>query len=146
MPERTPQTHANHRKFVPLYHFGLAGLLLLNFGYAVWCAVKDFGFDRVVALTTAVALILLYLFVRIFATGAQDRVIRLEERLRFAQLLPDDLKPRIEEFTRAQMVGLRFASDAEVPDLARRVLAENIQDREAIKKMIKEWRADYERI
>jgi len=146
MPERTPQTYANHRKFVPLFHFGLAGLLLLNFGYAIWCTVKDFGFDRVVALTTAVALIIMYLFVRMFATGAQDRVIRLEERLRFGRLLPDDLKPRIEEFTRAQMVGLRFASDAELPDLARRVLNENIRDGEVIKKMIKEWRADYERI
>jgi hypothetical protein len=88
----------------------------------------------------------LYLFVRVFATGAQDRVIRLEERLRFGRLLPDDLKPRIEEFTRAQMVGLRFASDAELPDLARRVLNEDIQNREVIKKMIKEWRADDERI
>ena len=146
MPERTPQTYANHRKFVPLYHFVLAGLLLLNFGYAIWGAVKDFGFDRVVGLTTAIALILLYLFVRIFATGAQDRVIRLEERLRFGRLLPDDLKPRIEEFTRAQMVGLRFAGDAELPDLARRVLNENIRDGEVIKKMINEWRADYERI
>jgi hypothetical protein len=146
MPERTPQTYANHRKFVPLYHFVLAGLLLLNFGYAIWGAVKDFGFDRVVALTTAIALILMYLFVRIFATGAQDRVIRLEERLRFGRLLPDDLKPRIEEFTRAQMVGLRFAGDAELPDLARRVLNENIRDGEVIKRMISEWRADYERI
>jgi len=146
MSERVPQTHANHRKFVPLYHFVLAPLLLLNLGYATWCIVKDFGFDRVVSLTTAVALIIMYLFVRIFATGAQDRVIRLEERLRFARLLPDDLKPRIDEFSRAQMVGLRFAGDAELPDLARRVLAEHIQGREAIKKMIKEWRADYHRI
>ena len=140
------QTYANHRKFVPLYHFVLAPLLLMNVGYAVWCVVKDFGFDRIVYLTTAAALIIMYLFVRIFATRAQDRVIRLEERLRFQRVLPDALKPRIEEFTPSQMVGLRFASDAEVPDLARRVLDEDIRDQEAIKKLIKEWRGDYYRV
>ena len=140
------QTYATHRKFVPLYHFVLSPMLLLNFGYAIWCVVKDFGFDRIVYLTTAVALILMYLFLRIFATRAQDRVIRLEERLRFQRILPDALKPRIEEFTSSQMVGLRFASDAEVPDLARRVLDENIRNPEAIKKLIKDWRGDYDRV
>ena len=140
------QTYANHRKYVPLYHFVLAPLLLLNVGYAIWGAIDELSFDRVVSLTTAIALILLYLFVRIFATGAQDRVIRLEERLRFARLLPADLEPRIEEFTRAQMVALRFASDAEIPELARRVLDQDIHDKEAIKKMIKEWRGDYDRV
>jgi hypothetical protein len=140
------QTYATHRKFVPLYHFVLSPMLLLNFGYAIWCIVKDFGFDRIVYLTTAVALILMYLFLRIFATRAQDRVIRLEERLRFQRILPDALKPRIEEFTSSQMVGLRFASDAEVPDLARRVLDENIRNPEAIKKLIKDWRGDYDRV
>jgi len=140
------QSYANHRKYVPLYHFVLAPLLLLNLGYAIWCVVKDFGFDRIVYLTTAFALILMYLFARIFATRAQDRVIRLEERLRFARILPDALKPRIEEFTSSQMVGLRFASDAEAPDLARRVLDENIRNPEAIKKLIKDWRGDYDRV
>jgi len=142
----TGQSYSNHRKYVPPYHFVLAPLLLLNVGYATWSLIADFGFDRLVFLTTALALIIMYLFVRIFPTGVQDRVIRLEERIRFERILPEALKPRIEEFTPAQMVALRFAGDVEIPDLARRVLDENIQDKEAIKKMIKEWREDYHRI
>jgi len=129
-----------------MFHFVLAALLLLNLGYAIWCLVKDFGFDRIVYLTTAMVLVIIFFYMRAFSTGVQDRVIRVEERLRFEKLLPDDLRPRIEEFTPAQMVGLRFAGDAELPELAQRVLDENIQDREAIKKMIREWRGDYYRI
>jgi hypothetical protein len=140
------QSYASHRKFVPLYHFVLAPLLVLNLGYAIWCLVNAFTVDRMVQLTTAIALILMYLFTRIFATGAQDRVIRLEERLRFSRILPDHLKSRIDEFTRAQMVALRFASDTELPELAQRVLDEDIRDKEVIKKLINDWRGDDERI
>jgi hypothetical protein len=63
-----------------------------------------------------------------------------------ATLLPADLKPRIGDFTTAQLIALRFASDAELPDLARRVLDEGLTDRKAIKRLIKEWRADYCRV
>jgi hypothetical protein len=73
-------------------------------------------------------------------------VIRLEERLRYQQLLPDDLKPRINEFTIHQLVALRFASDAELHELARKVLDNKLNSRKAIKQMIKNWRADHQRI
>jgi len=73
----------------------------------------------------------------------QDRVIRLEERLRCERLLPADLKPRIAEFTVSQLVALRFASDAELPALARKVLDEKISERKPIKQLVKNWRADY---
>jgi hypothetical protein len=78
----------------------------------------------------------------LLALTVQDRVIRLEMRLRLAELLPAEMQPRIPEFTVAQLVSLRFASDAELPALAKKVLDEKINDRKAIKKMIKNWQPD----
>jgi hypothetical protein len=75
----------------------------------------------------------------------QDRVIRLEERLRMRELLPADLHPRIHDFTIDQIVSLRFASDADLPALARQVLDEKLTDRKVIKQRIKNWRADSQR-
>jgi hypothetical protein len=94
----------------------------------------------------AIALLVMAFLARLFALGVQDRVIRLEERIRCERLLPEDLKPRIGEFTTVQMVGLRFASDAELPSLARKVLDGKVNDRKAIKQMVQNWRADYQRI
>ena len=79
---------------------------------------------------------------RMFALSVQDRVIRLEERLRYERLLPPDLQARILEFEPGQLVALRFASDAELPGLARKVLDEKLSDRKAIKKMIQNWQSD----
>jgi hypothetical protein len=80
---------------------------------------------------------------RNMALRVQDRVIRLEERLRYERVFPADLKPRIEQFTVDQFVALRFASDAELPGLARKVLDEKMNERKAIKQMVKNWRPDY---
>jgi hypothetical protein len=84
-----------------------------------------------------------FLIARIMVLRIQDRVIRLEERLRFERVLPADLKPRIGEFTVDQLVALRFASDAELPALARRVVDEKMAKRKAIKQMVKTWKPDY---
>jgi len=73
----------------------------------------------------------------------EDRVIRLEERMRLEKLLPDDLKPRIPEFTSGQLVAMRFAGDAELPALARKVLTGNIKEGRAIKQMVQNWRPDF---
>jgi hypothetical protein len=91
----------------------------------------------------AAALVMLFFYARIFALTVQDRVIRLEMRLRLVGLLPPDLQPRIGEFTVAQLVSLRFASDEELPELARQVLQENLSDRKVIKRRIKKWQADF---
>jgi hypothetical protein len=64
-------------------------------------------------------------------------------RLRLEKLLPADLKSRILEFSVGQLIALRFASDAELPDLARRVLDEKVKDKKSIKQMIKTWKPDY---
>ena len=94
-------------------------------------------------LVAAVTLLLVFKYAREFPVTVQDRVIRLEEQLRLARLLPPDLRTRVNEFTPSQLIALRFASDAELPSLAQRVLAEKIADRAAIKAMIREWRPDH---
>ena len=101
------------------------------------------GVPTAIGLALAVGLILMFWYMRVFAVTVQDRVIRLEERLRMEALLPADLKTRIPEFSPGQLVALRFASDAELPALARRVLDEKLTDQKAIKRLIKEWRADH---
>lgn len=137
-----PQSYATHRRFVPMYHFVTTALLLLNLGYAIWMLIKGFGFGTIVQVTTALALIVMLLYLRIFPLAVQDRLIRLEERLRMARLFPDDMQSKIESFTVGQLVGLRFAGDAELPALAKRVLDENITKGEEIKKLITTWRPD----
>ena len=138
------QNLANHTKFVPLFHVVVLGVLALNFLWSIYrWKLAEFSLDGLVSVLLAAILILLAFFARIFALTVQDRVIRLEERLRFERLLPADLKPRIGEFTLGQLVSLRFASDAELPALARKVLDEKLTDRKAIKQLIKNWKPDY---
>ena len=146
MAEQTLQTFKSHTKNVPLFHFVALPILLLNVIWSLVRAATDFSADTAIGIVVAFALLIVAFFARVFALGAQDRVIRLEERLRMQHLLPDDLKPRINDFTTNQMIALRFASDAELPDLARKVLDENIGERKAIKQLVETWRADYQRL
>ena len=146
MAEQTLQTFKSHTKWVPLFHFVAMPILLVNVIWSLVRATTGFSLDTALGALVALALLLVGLLARVFALGAQDRVIRLEERLRMQHLLPDDFKPRINDFTTNQMIALRFASDAELPDLARKVLDENIGERKAVKQLIKTWRADYQRL
>jgi uncharacterized membrane protein YciS (DUF1049 family) len=143
----TPQSFENHAKMVPAYHYWATALLVLPTLYFLYLVVRDFySVERLANAMFAVGVIIGVFFARLFPLGVQDRVIRLEERLRMERLFPDDLKSRIQDFTTSQLVGLRFASDQELPELARRVLDENITDRKVIKQAIKSWRADHQRI
>ena len=139
------QNFEHHARIVPGFHFITFGILAINFLYSVVHAYRHFSIGAMVAVALAIALILLFFYARIFALTVQDRVIRLEERLRMERLLPADLKPRIEEFSVAQMVALRFAGDAELPELARKVLDEKMSERKAIKRLVKNWRQDFQR-
>ena len=143
--ERRPQSFANHGKLVPIYHVVAFGILLVNLGYAALQLWRAPGFAAGLGLAMALALLILFFAMRIFALSVQDRVIRLEERLRLERLLPADLRARIPELSIPQLVALRFASDAELPELVRAVLAEKLVERRAIKRRIREWRPDYER-
>jgi hypothetical protein len=145
MAERSPQSFENHARLVPAYHFVAFPLFAVNFFFALYQVVTGFSWGNLVAFGVAVALILLFFLARVMALTVQDRVIRLEETLRMRALLPADLQPRIGDFTVKQMVALRFASDGELPDLAKQVLDGGIQDQKAIKRLIRHWRADHQR-
>lgn len=138
-----PQTYANHARIVPAYHGAAALFIAAYLAWAIWHAVRAPGVESVLQVLFVAGVVLVFWYARVFALTVQDRVIRLEERLRLARLLPADLQPRIADFTPGQLVGLRFASDEEVPGLAREVLEKDIQDRDAIKRMIRTWRPDH---
>lgn len=138
------QSFANHVRWVPGFHFFVMPVIALNFGWSIYRGkVAGFSLDAFISVLTAAALLLLMSYARTFALTVQNRVIRLEERMRLERLLPEDLKPRIGEFTCGQLVAMRFASDAELPALARKVLTDKIQTGKAIKQMVQTWRADY---
>ena len=146
MSEKTPQTLQNHAKMVAPFHYVLLPILLINLLLSIYHSATAFSMETAWSTFVAVALIMIALFARIFALQAQDRVIRLEERMRLQTLLPDELKPRIHDFTMDQLAALRFASDNELPNLAGKVLEDGINDRKAIKELIVTWRADYQRL
>ncbi|MGB6200631.1 MAG: DUF6526 family protein [Candidatus Acidiferrales bacterium] len=143
MEKEKPQSLDNHTRLVPAFHLFVLPVLLVNFVWSFFALRHGVRFGSVFGVLLAAALLTLALCARTFALTVQDRVIRLEMRLRMAELLPMDLKGKINDFTVGQLVGLRFACDAELPDLARRVLDERIKDRAAIKKLVKTWRPDY---
>jgi hypothetical protein len=137
------QTYKNHARFFPLYHYFVAPILLLNVvvrAYQLFRAPSGLGAWE---LLIAITLVSLALAARVMALAVQDRVIRLEMRLRLRELLPPDLQARIHELTRGQYVGLRFASDAELPALVRRILAGELRSTGDIKKNVTEWQGDY---
>jgi hypothetical protein len=143
MAQANPQNFANHRRFIPLYHFVLFAIFVVNAITALVRLVRAPSYDTGLAFAVAVALLILFFFTRTFALTVQDRVIRAEMRLRLQSILPADLRGRIDELNRDQFVALRFASDAEMADLVREVLTNKIVNRDDIKKRIKKWEADY---
>jgi len=144
--EKMPQTHANHARFVPLFHFVVFGLLILNLFYRLYVVVRYFHWGAVIDVLLAVALVLFAWSVRTFDTRLQDRIIRLEMRLRLARLLPAELQPRIAELSPGQLIALRFAPDAEVPSLVTEILAGRLSKASEIKQRIQTWEPDYFRV
>lgn len=143
MAEMKPQSYENHRKYVPTYHFLALGILLVNVLWSIWKLYQAPSVDSALVFALAVALIILGLQVRLFPLTVQDRVIRLEMKLRLHEILPEELRPRIDELRRGHFVALRFASDEELPHLVQEVLDGKLRKGEAIKKQIKSWRADH---
>ena len=152
MAETKPQNLANHTRWDPPFHFyilhifALALILTLVhfFAHITHGDLRD-HIHAFLLILLAVALLMLMFKVRLYALKVQDRVIRLEERLRLTQLLSEPLRSRIPELTEDQLCGLRFASDAEIPKLVERTLKENLK-RADIKKAIQNWRPDYWRV
>lgn len=137
------QNFGNHARTVPLFHQVTFPIFALNLLWSIYRMIHRFSAESVLSLLLAVAFLLLFFYARIFALTVQDRVIRLEMRLRLQQALPPDLRARIPELEVGQLVALRFAGDAELPELARKVLDEKLTDRKAIKKLIRDWQPDF---
>jgi len=146
MAEKKAQTYQNHAQLIPLYPYVALPVLLINALWALYQLTQGVGGESIIALAVAVALLLIAFYARVFALAAQDRIIRLEEQLRLRALLPDDLQARINDHTTEQLIGLRFASDGELPALSRKVLDNDIADRKTIKQLVQSWRPDYQRV
>jgi hypothetical protein len=136
------QSYQKHTRWLPPFHFFVVPVLLinvLNAGRHLWMdPTRHFAWELVVA----AALFMVAFLSRAQAVTVQDRVIRLEMRLRLRGILPPDLQPNIEALTHRQLVAMRFASDAEMADLVRDVLAGKLSTSKEIKMRIKSWQAD----
>jgi hypothetical protein len=140
------QNYQNHVRWYPLVHFILTPLLLFNL---IWQAVRlyqDFNWDRAESVLMAVAFIILSIAARLQALKAQDRVVRLEERLRYKELLPKDLADKAANLKTSQIIALRFASDEELENLVARTLNREFKNTKEIKLAVKNWRGDYLRV
>jgi hypothetical protein len=141
----TPKTQsaANHTQWTPIYHYFTSPLALIYTIWAIKRVISNPNLDTAFMLVGALAVMGLSAVVRLSPLRVQDRIIRLEERLRLGRILPADLQPRIEELRPSHLVALRFAGDDELTDLTRKVLANPAMTQKEIKGMVRNWRADF---
>ena len=142
----TSQTYANHTRWHPPFHFFVVPVMLINVIWSIVEFVKHPGWNQGWWIVVSIALMVLVFLARINALKVQDRIIRLEERLRYGQLLPADLTRQAGSLPEGQIIALRFASDAELEGLAREVLGGRLTKSAEIKKAIKNWRSDTFRV
>ncbi len=145
MSKNEVQSFKNHGRFDPPYHFFLAWVFLANVIIAIVYAVRHLCFYSVWLVVVSIALFLLIFKLRLYPLKVQDRVIRLEERLRLQALAPEEWHTQIYRLSEDQLIGLRFAADDEVVELAKQALEHNLS-RKQIKERIKEWRPDTWRV
>ncbi len=145
MANTKPQSYANHAKLDPPFHFVLVPLGLAAIILSIILLLRHSRMASALWVVLAIGFFLITFRTRIYSRKVQDRVIRLEERLRLAMLLPEAARPRIAELTESQLIALRFASDAELPALAMRALNEGLTNKQ-IKSSIQNWRPDYFRV
>jgi hypothetical protein len=145
MSKEETQSLKNHARLDPIYHFILSAVLLVNLIVAIVALVMRPNFQHVWVIVLSLAAILLWLRLRQYPLKVQDRVIRLEERLRLQALAPAEWHTQIYRLTEDQLIGLRFAADDEVVELAKKALEENLT-RKQIKERIRSWRPDNWRI
>ncbi len=145
MPDNSPQSYKNHARFDPLFHFFLLPVAYITVVFTAYNLYRRFtlldAWLFVVCLGFAVAV----MKIRMYALHVQNRIIRLEERLRLAMLLPEALRSRIGELTPSQLIALRFAPDAEVSSLVEQTLANQWTNKQ-IKENIQNWRPDHFRV
>jgi len=141
------QNYSNHTRWFPLFHFVIVPLLLLTFlGHLVRLIIAEPGSGRITIaslMILSLAVLLLALAARNMSLRVQDRVIRLEERLRYKELLPADVAAKASDLPIGVMIALRFASDAELPGLIERVLNGELKGNKPIKQAVQDWRTDH---
>jgi hypothetical protein len=135
----------NHARFDPSYHLLIAGIYLINLVYAGVHLYRQHAISAAWYLVLSLLVIVPILKLRTYPLKVQDRLIRLEERLRLQALASQEWYPQIYRLTVDQLIALRFAGDDEVVELAKQALDQNL-DRKQIKERIKNWRADEWRI
>jgi hypothetical protein len=143
--EQPSQNFSNHTRFDPMFHFFSLPVALVS---VIVAAVHAYHVPTLMSawfIVIAIAAMVAVLKIRFYALSVQDRVIRLEERLRLSAVLQEPLRSRVGELSDSQLVGLRFASDAELPGLVQRALADKLS-RAEIKKSVTNWRADSARV
>ncbi|MEO6051533.1 MAG: DUF6526 family protein [Pyrinomonadaceae bacterium] len=144
------QNYSNHTRWYPLFHFVIVPLLILNFldhVVRVFTTEPQMGRkEQAFWALFSFVIILLALAARLMVVKVQDRIIRLEERLRYRELLPADLAGRASDLPVSQIIALRFASDAELPELVEKTLNGEFAKPKDIKLAIKNWRGDYDRV
>ncbi|MCO6511564.1 MAG: hypothetical protein J5I65_12300 [Aridibacter famidurans] len=140
------QNYRNHVRWFPPFHFVLAPLMAANLIFWAVRLYKEPSWDHAALLILGVSLILLMLIARLFALKNQDRVIRLEESIRYSRLLPEELVIRAAELDLQMVIALRFASDEELPSLLERTLSGELKTQKDIKLAVTDWRADHHRV
>jgi Family of unknown function (DUF6526) len=137
------QSYANHRRWFPLFHFVLQPVLFVNLLLAVRAYLREPGMMQGWAVVMALALIVLAACARLMALKVQNRVIRLEQWVRLSAVLPPELRARIPELRLRHLIGLRFASDAELPALVLRCLAGELTTADQVKREVRNWQPDH---
>jgi hypothetical protein len=142
----TPQSYSNHTRWHPPFHFFVAPVMLINFAWSVVRLFMYPGWENGWWVVVSAALLVLALLVRVNPLRAQDRLIRLEERLRLQAVLPDELARQAATLSTRQLIALRFAPDEELEGLVRQVLAGQLTKPAEIKRAVRNWRGDYLRV
>ena len=140
------QTYSNHRRYYWPHHFVVQPILTLNFAFKLNDLFSERTWDAGWEAILAFGLLFFALSARAMALKAQNRAIRLEERLRLERLLPPEDRARIEDLTMSQLIGLLFAPDDEVPELVQRLLRGDLKSGSDVKKSVVNWRPDYHRV
>ena len=143
---RPTQTYANHVRKLPALYVGACAVVGLDLIWNLYRLIRQPGIDAAMTVLFALAVGALAYFVRVNSLTVQNRVVRLEERLRLERLLPEELRSRIPELGVDHLVALRFAGDDEVTGLVREILEERLAARDEIKRRIRDWRADWLRV
>jgi Family of unknown function (DUF6526) len=144
-PKKFLRIFANHTRFDTPFHFFIVPVFAISLIVTIVHLVMHPGVHSAWIVIFMLAATTAILKMRLYALRVQDRVIRLEERLRLAILLDEPLRTRVGELSESQLIGVRFASDAELPALAAKALAEKLS-RADIKKAAGQWTPDYWRV